>query len=251
MAAVAALWRHPIKGHGRERVAAAHLTPGATFPWDRVWAIRNSRSRIDPAAPVWGPKANFLNGMKLPALAAIASHLDEAEGTVTLSHPQAGEITLRPDDSGDAQRLLDWVAPLCPADQPAGDAVVRLAGRGMTDTDWPSISFINLASNAAVSALAGREITPERWRANIWIEGAAPWAERDWIGRTLRIGGAVLEVRQPITRCMLTAASPATGTRDIDMLKLLTDAFGTPRFGIYAEVVAGGDIRPGDAIEVS
>ncbi|MBW7922174.1 MAG: MOSC domain-containing protein [Rubellimicrobium sp.] len=250
MVAVAALWRHPIKAHGRERVAMARLVAGRTFPWDRIWAVRHDRSRIDPAAPVWGPKADFLNGMKLPALAAITARLDEARAEVVLDHPQAGTLRVRPDDRDDARRLLDWLAVLCPADQPQPDAVVRLEGRGMTDTDWPSVSLLNLASNAAVGRAAGQEIAPERWRGNIWIEGAGEWAERDWIGRSLRIGGAVLAVRQPIKRCRLTEANPATGQRDIDMLKLLGDAFGAPHFGIYAEVVQGGDIRPGDAIEV-
>lgn len=250
MVAVAALWRHPIKGHGRERVAAARLASGGTFPWDRTWAIRHGHSRIDPQAPAWGPKANFLNGMRVPALAAIASRLDEARGEITLTHPQAGAITLRPDDAGDARRLLDWLVPLCPEGQPQPDAVVRLDARGMTDTDWPSVSLLNLASNAAVGRAAGQEIAPERWRGNIWIEGAEAWAERGWIGRGLRIGGAVLAVRQAITRCRQTEASPATGTRDIDMLALLAEAFDGPQFGIYAEVVQGGEIRAGDAIEV-
>lgn len=250
MAAVASLWRHPIKSHGRESVPMAALSQGGTFPWDRTWAIRNSRSRIDPAAPAWGPKANFMNGMKLPALAAIASHLNEARSEVTLTHPQAGTITIRPDDAEDAGRLIDWLAPLCPEGQPAPDTVVRLGARGMTDTDWPSISLINLASNAAVGALAGQEITPERWRANIWIDGAAAWAERGWIGRRLRIGEAILTVREPITRCLQTAASPEIGDRDIDMLKVLSNAFGSAEFGIYCEVMQGGKVRPGDRTEV-
>lgn len=250
MAAVASLWRHPIKSHGRESVPVAALSRGGTFPWDRTWAIRNSRSRIDPAAPAWGPKANFMNGMTLPAVAAIASHLDEARAEVTLTHPQAGTITIRPDDATDAGRLVDWLAPLCPPDRPGPDSVVRLDARGMTDTDWPSVSLINLASNAAVGLLAGQEITPERWRGNIWVEGAGAWVERGWIGCRLRIGGAILTVREPITRCLQTAASPETGERDIDMLKVLTDAFGSAEFGVYCEVTQGGEIRPGNRIEV-
>ena len=79
--------------------------------------------------------------------------------------------------------------------------------RGMTDTDFPSISIINLGSHREVEAQLGRPISPGRWRANLILDGLAPWAERDWVGKRIRVGLAELEVRENIVRCLATSTS--------------------------------------------
>lgn len=250
MAEVAALWRHPIKSHGRESVERADLKAGGTFPGDRIWAIRHAACRIDPQAPVWGVKANFMTGVRHPVLAAIRSRLDDGSGIVDLSHPATGAIRVNPDLPADQARLVAWLAPLTEGAGPQPEGVIRLPGRGMTDSDWPSVSLINLASHAEVARHLGQDLAAERWRCNIWTTGLAPWAERDLVGRRLRIGVAELLVREHIGRCMHTAANPDTGLRDADTLGALRALTGEQDFGIFCEVTRGGAIRPGDRIEV-
>ena len=41
----AALWRHPIKGHGREALETVDLTEGRTMPWDRRWAVAHEAAK--------------------------------------------------------------------------------------------------------------------------------------------------------------------------------------------------------------
>jgi uncharacterized protein YcbX len=118
----------------------------------------------------------------------------------------------------------------------------------MTDTDYPSVSLLNLASHATVAARTRPDLEPERWRANIWLDGAAPWAERDWTGRRLQIGTAVLEVREQIVRCLATTAGPVTGERDADTLSALDNLVGARECGIYAAVVQAGRIAEGDEV---
>ena len=103
-------------------------------------------------------------------------------------------------------------------------------GRGVTDTDDPSISLLNLACNADLAARVG--------------------AEFDLVGRTLRIGGAELQVRESIRRCMATTANPATGARDLDTLAALNTNWNHQDFGIYAEVSRTGAIVVGAPVEV-
>ena len=69
MATVAALWRHPIKGHGRETLDRVTLTEGQTMPFDRRWAIAHEAARADGSE--WAPCAEFSRGAKVPALMAI------------------------------------------------------------------------------------------------------------------------------------------------------------------------------------
>lgn len=248
MSNVAALWRHPIKSHGREPLERIVLSEGQTLPWDRRWAVAHSEAKANVDGSEWVVCQNFSRGAKAPQLMAINTVSNEAEGTVTLSHPQRPDITFDPDSNADA--FLDWVRPLMPENRAQSARIVRVPDRGMTDTPFPSISILNLASNRDLAARIGNDLSPERWRGNIHLDGLAPWAEREWIGKTLRIGTAELDVRAHIVRCLATAANPATGERDTDTLGALKSAFDHQEFGIYAVVTRSGEVAIGDAVEV-
>ena len=245
-ARVAALWRHPIKGHGRDALEAVTLTKGQTMPWDRRWAVAHEMAKADETA--WSPCANFSRGAKVPALMAINTRSDQTSGRVTLTHPDRPDLTFEPDREAD--RFLDWVRPLMPANRAQSTRIVRVKGRGMTDTDYPSISLLNLASNDTMTQTMQQEISPLRWRGNIHMSGLDPWVEFDWIGKTVRLGEAELTIREPIVRCLATTANPDTGERDADTLAALKTHFGHQNFGVYAEVTRSGDITLGDPIEV-
>ena len=90
----------------------------------------------------------------------------------------------------------------------------------------------------------GKPLSNDRWRGNIWLDGPAAWDEFDWIGRTLRIGTAELEVRERITRCMATTANPDTGQRDADTLGALQSGWNHRDFGVYGVVTQGGTGPP-------
>ena len=245
---VASIQRHPLKSHGREALASVTLTPGTGLPWDRHWAVAHEAAKLTEGE--WGPCANFSIGAKAPRLMAIDARLDEATAALTLRHPEAPEITFRPDDPDDAARFIDWVQPLCPPDRARPARVYSVPGRGLTDTDYPSVSLISLASNRALGEHMGLDLSPLRWRANIWIEGANPFEERGWIGRRMRVGTAVLEIVEPKVRCLATTANPATGRRDADTLTALRALHGDQDFGVYARVVAAGTVSAGDAAEL-
>ncbi|ARE40933.1 MOSC domain protein [Rhodovulum sp. P5] len=245
-ARLAQIWRHPIKGHGAEALEAVTLETGRTLPWDRAWAVAHEAAKTDGTD--WAPCANFSRGAKAPELMAIMARLDEAAETVTLTHPDRPAITFAPDREAD--RFLDWVAPLMPADRAASARIVRVPGRGMTDSAFPSVSILGLASLKALSDAIGQDLSPLRFRGNFWLEGTAPWEEFDWIGRRLRLGEAELEVRERIGRCLATGVNPDTGKRDADTLGALKQRWGHTDLGVYAEVVAGGRVALGDTLTV-
>jgi len=239
---LAHICRHPIKGHGREMLASVRLSAGECLPWDRHWAVAHEAAKLTDG---WNPCMNFARGAKAYALNAIESDLDETTATVTLRHPDRGEITFRPDDTADTPRFLDWVRPLNPANR-AQPARIVTAGRGMTDSDFPSISILNMASLADLSARIGQDLSIHRWRGNLWLGGAPAWAEWDWIGKDIRIGTAILHVQERITRCMATTVEPATGHSNADTLGALERNYGHQDFGLYATVLEPGTIATGD-----
>ncbi len=245
-ARVAHIWRHPIKSLGREALEQVTLTAGKAMPWDRVWAVAHEASSANGSA--WAPCHNFVRGAKAPSLQAIEARLNEDTGQVALSHPERPDITLHPER--DADVLVEWVRPLIPVQRAAPARVVRVPGRGLTDTDFPSISLHGLSSNRAIGQWLGQTLSPRRWRGNIWFEGLGPWEEFEWVGQRIAVGEAVLEVRERITRCLATTVNPETGRRDADTLRALEEGWGHRDFGVYAVVARSGRVAIGDEVKV-
>lgn len=241
---VASIWRYPIKSHSRERIDRITLAEGQALPWDRVWAVAHTESKADGSE--WVPCAHFSRGSKAAGLGAISSSLDEASGLITLTHPSLGSLTFHPDQQ--PERLIDWAGPLIPANRAPSHRLIRAAERGFTDSDFPSVTLCSAASHRAVERQIGTDLSPHRWRGNIWFDGIEAWSEFEWIGRDIRIGDAVLRPRERTDRCLATHNNPETGERDHDILSAL-EAFGHQDFSVRAIVVQGGQVSVGDTVE--
>jgi uncharacterized protein YcbX len=243
---VAQIWRHPIKSLGSERIGQVTLAAGQTMPFDRVWALAHEKTRFDFDAPEWAPCASFLRGSIAPLFAAVGVAVDEAAGRLSLSHPRLPDLSIDPEDTDDRERFRGWVAPICPEGVPGPLALAWAPGRGMTDTDYPSVSIKSLASLRALSGHMGVALDPRRFRGNIWLDGLAPWEEFDWAGQEISVGGARLRVVERVARCNATKNNPETGIRDADTLGALETHFGHKDFGVYCEVIEGGPVADGD-----
>ncbi|MFC7702863.1 MOSC domain-containing protein [Plastorhodobacter daqingensis] len=240
---LAHICRHPVKSIGYEELEGALLEQGRALPHDRHWAIAHEAAETIEG---WAPKMNFVRGVAGPELMAIRAQL--SRGHLTLHHPRQGDITLCPDTEG--ARLIDWIRPLWPEGRPAPARVVHVPGQALSDVPEPYVAVLNLASNRALSARMGQDLSIHRWRGNLWLEGLEPWQEFDLIGQRLKLGEAVLRIVRPITRCKATMANPETGAVDADTLGALRAGYGHQDFGTYALVEQGGSISLGDRVEV-
>ena len=241
---LAQIWRHPIKAIGREALETVTLPAGGWLPHDRLWAVAHAKSKLSGGG--WEKKVNFLRGVTDPSLMAVISSLDEATGDLTLDHPSAGQITFHPER--DPETFIVWVNEIWSSDLPAPTGLYRAQNAHLTDVPDAWVSIGCLSSNRALGQRMGQELSPDRWRANLWLDGTVPWEEKEWIGKSLRVGEVSLKVACEITRCKATMANPTTGRRDADTLGALSD-LGHQAFGLYAEIVEGGTIRLGDAVE--
>lgn len=237
--------RYPIKSHGVEALDAVELTQNAALPFDRQWAVQHEGTRMTGGE--WAPCANFSRGAKAPQLMAITCQLHTVTGQLTLTHPDRPPLTVNPDQ--DATALIDWVQPLMPPNRARSTAVVRAATQAFTDSPFPSVSLANLATHRAIEAQLGQTLAIERWRANLWLDGLEPWEEFNWLGKTVHIGDATLEVKERITRCRATTANPATGERDADTLGALAH-WKHQDFGIYATVTTSGRVATADEVHI-
>lgn len=250
MATLTHIWRHPVKAHGAEALERVKLSAGKCLPFDRRWAVAHEASKADGSE--WVSCSNFSRGAKAPGLMAIVADLDEATGQLTLTHPDLPPLTFDPNT--ESARLVAWSAPLIPENRTPSARIISVPGRGMTDSDFPSVSICNHASNRAVSGQLGLSrsdpLDLRRWRGNLWLEGLAPWEEFDLVGKRLRIGNAILCVRERITRCKATTVNPETGRVDALTLDALSDGWGMREFGVYATVEESGNMSVSDKVEV-
>lgn len=248
MAGLALIRRYPIKGIGGESVPQAMLKASRPLTGDRLWGLlhEGGAQHLDKA-PHWLPKSCFLQGARAPAMQAIRGGwgAGQPEDQITLTHPDRPDLTFSP--AKDGQKLIDWITPLWPDDLPAPVALMP-APTAFTDTNQPYVSLLSLSSLTALEQALGRKVGTDRWRANLWIDGWPPRFEDDLIGRILHIGKVELRVAEPIRRCAATSADPRTGQIDMDMPAALTRIHGSKNFGVYAQVITGGMIRPGDQV---
>ena len=93
-------------------------------------------------------------------------------------------------------------------------------------------------------------VDPLRFRANLHVEGLAPWTEFEWVGREIAIGSTRLRVTRRIRRCAATDVDPSSGARDLNVPLALRQAYGHADCGVYAEVLSGGWIARGDALSL-
>lgn len=242
------IWRHPIKALGREALDNVTLTAGETLPFDRIWAVLHEASKFDPAAPAWASKNSFNQGAKTPAFMAIKAALDTASGIISLTHPELPDLQVNPDQN--PQALVNWITPLVPSSRAQPVGVAKVTNHSLTDQNRPLISLIGTTSLKALSQAAGVDLQQERFRANIWFDGFAPWEEFEWIGKDIQIGSATLRVVDRIGRCAATTADSETGKIDIDTLAVLSSNFGHKDLGVFAEVINSGDIAINDTVKV-
>ena len=242
------IFRHPLKSHGRESLKTVELTENKTMPWDRCWAVVHEASSADGSE--WVPCTNFSRGSKAPSLMAISSKFNEAEKSLTLTHPNRRDFTFQPDDIKQLSGFLAWVKPLMPKERAQSTRIINVPERGSTDTDYPSISINNYASLRDLSKFMKSEISALRWRGNIWLDGLSPWEEHEWSGKRFKIGSVVFEGVEPIVRCMATTANPENGERDADTLDALNTGWNHQNFGIYATILKTGKISIEDEVEL-
>jgi uncharacterized protein YcbX len=95
--------------------------------------------------------------------------------------------------------------------------------------------------------LAQLGVDRRRFRPNLMLEGVDGPEERDWVGRRLRAGSALLFVREPCERCVVTTIDPDTLEVDADVLRRTRLELGG-MMGVYCDVLVPGEISVGDEV---
>src|SRR2546425_4335358 len=111
-AAIAALFRHPIKGFTPEKLNHVQLTAGAAFPGDRLFAVEDGPCGFDPAAPGFIPKQRFAVLAKIAQVARAHTAYDEASGVLSAKADGAPDFSGRLDDEAGKTAFAAWLTAL-------------------------------------------------------------------------------------------------------------------------------------------
>jgi len=242
------LYRYPVKGLSPEKLARTALVAGQGIAGDRRFAIAHGSTVFDTEAPAWMPKHNFLMLAKNERLALLRTVFDDATGTLTIE--RNGRQVVRADISTQTGRTLveQFFAAFMGSESRGSPKLVEAPGHMFSDTARKVVSLIGLASIADIERVARAPVDPLRFRANLYLAGTRAWEEFDWLGREIAVGQARLRVLDRIDRCPATSVNPATAQRDMNVPRLLQDGFRHIDCGVFAEIVAGGEIAPGDEV---
>jgi GntR family transcriptional regulator/MocR family aminotransferase len=245
MPVVSNIYRYPVKGLSPQRVTEVVLQAGRPFPRDRLFALARPRSPIDTHVAKWAKKGLFVMLMLDEALAQVRTHLDVDTLDFTIQQGNRQLLTVNLASEKGRCEVETFFHRLVPTLNGAPRLVCAEAGGHFMDKPDNVLSMINLATVRSLEEQWGFEVDPLRFRANIYIDGAQPWEEFDWIGRDVVIGDAVFRVDRRNGRCGATNVNPVTGRRDLDIPGSLRTAFGHKDLGVYLVTRKTGEVSVG------
>jgi uncharacterized protein YcbX len=208
---LAEIWRFPVKSMAGERLDEAEL--------------RRDGIEGDRLVQAWDERDRIVTARTRPGLLGLRAVLGE-----------------------DGQPRIDglpWTDPEVArrVEQAAGSGVRlrRFEQEGRFD-----VLPLLVVTDGSLTAF-GRD--SRRLRPNLVIAGVAGLAERDWEGRAIRVGGAVVGLADLRGRCVMTTFDPDTQKQDIGVLRDIASRF-DGRLGLNALVLEPARIAEGDPVEL-
>lgn len=172
----------------------------------------------------------------------------DGSGSLVTARTRHGLLGLRATLDADGEALVDGVPWREPG---ARDAIRAVAGEQaelvpMEGRERFDDTAILVATDGAIAALG---VDGRRLRPNLTIAGVEGLAERDWPGRQLRVGGALLDVEKLCQRCVMTTIDPDTLAVDADVLRRINRDF-DQRYALNCWVAEPGPVAVGDPVEL-
>ena len=265
MLQLSSLYRFPLKSGAGEALRQATIDV-LGLAGDRRWMVVDNASgrfltqrllgRMTALQARWQGEDLLLQAPGMPELPVLLPDSRAALRSVTVW----GD-SLQVPDAGDA--AAHWLSSFLQRDcrlvqVPAQrarqvDPAYARAGERVGFADGVPLLLIGQASLDDLSARVGRSLEMLRFRPNLVVSGAAPYAEDGW--KRIRVGELALRVVKGCSRCIMTTLDPQTGERSTDREPLRTlEGFrqrdGQVYFGQNLIAEGCGELRVGMPVEV-
>jgi len=281
------VWRYPAKSMQGEALEQAELVPSG-LSGDRGWAVRDEvRGGIRGAKKIgalMGLSARYL-AEPTPGQGPPEIEIDLGAGTTvrsgdpdvhrTLSATLAHEVTLWPlqpaddldhyrrgaPDSDDLEVELRDLFARTP-DEPLPDfslfppEIIEFESPPGTYLDAYPLLIITDRTLARLAGLAPESIIDvRRFRPNLVVSAAGDgadddWPERAWVGRSITVGDAELDVVGPCPRCVMITRGFEGLPEDRSIMRTVVRE-ADQNIGVYATVRTPGRVGLGDAVRLS
>ncbi|MYE06010.1 MAG: MOSC domain-containing protein [Chloroflexi bacterium] len=281
---ISQLWRYPVKSMAGEQLSAAEIDQNGVAG-DRGWAVREVEADVTRNAREMPKLLQFASAyaespsfdQRSPAVTITTPDNVQVQSADEDRDQQLSEILGRP----------VMLTPLHPADDLAWYARAQMPEgvdpmqalrqlMGMQEDDPlpdfsglpadlqnfstpPGTYFdcypIHIMTTSSLNTLAeaggGDDVDVRRFRPNVLIDtgGAEGLLEVDWTGKKLRLGEVVIELQTTTVRCSV----PAHAQRDFGSSRAVGRALienTKQHLGSYCNVLEGGTVRLGDAVEL-
>ena len=281
---IAGIWRYPVKSMAGEKLQSCVLGPSG-IPGDRGWATRDETAGEIRGAKKLGAlmlcSAHYISqpaAGKIPAAEITLPdgskvRTGEPEADRRLSELLGRQVTLRPLEPASNKEHYKRGMP----DNPDMTAELRemfgrLENEPLPDfASWPTemqelFQFtsplgtyfdaypVHAVTTSTLKTLEsktpGSRFDVRRFRPNFVIESDSDGlVEQKWVGKRVKIGETLIEVRVPCVRCVITTLQQKDLPKDPQVLRtIVRDA--AQNVGIYARVTTPGTIKLGDTVEV-
>jgi hypothetical protein len=254
---VARLSIAPVRSLGLSHPESIELTPTGVLEDRRFYLIDDDGRLVDQLIAGelvrvhanTNPDATWLR-LSFPDGERISGEVELGEPIQTNVHGRTaiGHVVLGP-----------WSAALEPfaggpvrvvrCDQPGG---TRMKADGVRNP----VSLLGDGSLRQLARVLGvATLDADRFRMLIDLEGTADRAEDEWVGAEVETGSAVLAITKANGRCAIPTHDPATGRRDLDVLRgIIADRGLSPDrkalFGVVGQVAVPGRVQVGDEVRV-
>jgi uncharacterized protein len=258
---ITALHTYPVKGCHRIEHDVARVEPWG-LAGDRRWMMvdaegigitQRNTPRLTQLTVRTRPGGLTLTAPGLPPL-DVDEPADGPEEFVRVFRHKT-PVPARVAESAWSSTFLGGEARLVWQADPTGRTIETHARPGdrVNFADGYPLLLANEASLSAVNdwlAAEGEEPVPmTRFRPNLVVAGAEPWAEDGWLGQTLHVGGVPFRAAKACARCLVTTIDQETGDRGRQPLRALGRH---RRFdeGLLFAINLIPDIAPGTTAEV-
>jgi hypothetical protein len=261
---VRSLYVYPVKslrGIGVEELRVERRGPRH----DRRWLLVDETGR-------------FITQREEPRLALVDVAIDETGGRLVVNAPELPSLVVSFEPRGARREVVIWndtVTAVSVSAEAATyfsrylgmpvdlvhmpDDVERTvdpryarAGDIVGFADAYPFLLVSQASHDDLCARMGEVIPVARFRPNIVVEGALPYAEDGWT--SVRVGAIRFRVAKPCDRCPIPTIDIATGVRHAEPLKTLATYRKREHKVYFGQNLAHdgeGVVRVGDLVEVT
>jgi uncharacterized protein YcbX len=268
---VTGLHRYPVKSCRGERLATSQVDPWG-LAGDRRWMIVDA-----DGSPV--------TARECPPLVLVTPSVDNSNKRIHFEAPGMPDLTVAFPGEDRLVPVDVWKSGLlaAQADGEAAEWLTKITGepvrlvylddpsRRRVDPDYSRdadrVSFADafpllLTSEASLGQLNDwiaegsypdeAPLPMTRFRPNVVISGALPWAEDGW--RKIRIGDVTFRVPKGCDRCVFTTIDPGTAAKGREPLVTLAKRRrwgGKVWFGVNLIPDGPGTISTGDVVEIT